>query len=171
MEPLVIVLRLVHVVCGVLWVGMALFNTFFLGPALQEAGPAAGKVMEGLQRRRLMTITPLLAVATLLSGVWLFWRASLGFSGAFLRSPVGHTFALGGVAAIAAFVIGMTVARPAMMRAGALAQRLAGAASEGERQAMAAELGRLRARGATSGRLVAALLLVATAAMAVARYL
>src|ERR687891_465683 len=46
-----ILLRLVHVVFGALWVGMVVFTTFFLAPAVQDTGPDGGKVMAALQRR------------------------------------------------------------------------------------------------------------------------
>ena len=76
MDPLVIVLRLIHVVAGALWVGMVTFVTYYLQPALQEAGPEGGKVMAALQRRGIMTVMPILAVATLVSGLWLYLRAN-----------------------------------------------------------------------------------------------
>ena len=53
MDPLVIVLRFVHVVFGALWVGMVAFVTFFLMPALQAAGPEGGKVMAAVEPARL----------------------------------------------------------------------------------------------------------------------
>jgi hypothetical protein len=43
----VLVLRLVHILGGIAWVGFAAFNTYFLIPSLGEAGPAAGPVMGG----------------------------------------------------------------------------------------------------------------------------
>ena len=51
MELLLLVLRLVHVVGGILWVGFAVFVPFYLAPAIAEVGPDGGKVMAALQRR------------------------------------------------------------------------------------------------------------------------
>lgn len=45
MNWLTIVLRLVHVVGGVLWVGFAVFGAFYLVPSIAETGPEGGKVM------------------------------------------------------------------------------------------------------------------------------
>ena len=104
MDPLVIVLRLVHVVCGAVWVGMVTFATFFLQPAVQEVGPDGGKVMGAIQRRGLMTVVPLLAIATLVSGLWLYLRAAGGQHAAYARSPMGMAFGLGGLAAMSASV-------------------------------------------------------------------
>ena len=81
MDPLVIVLRFVHVVFGALWVGMVVFTTFFLMPAIQEVGPDGGKVMAAVQRRGLMTVMPVLAIGALISGIWLYIRAAAGCRG------------------------------------------------------------------------------------------
>ena len=171
MDALLIFLRLVHVVSGVLWVGSMFFTTIFLVPSMQEAGPDGAKVMAGLQKRGMMTVVPILAIATILSGVWLYWRVSNGFDPAFSTSGIGLAFGLGGIAAIIAYAIGITTVRPSMLRAGMLAQQLAQAPQGGEREAQMVEIGRLRARAAAAGRVVLGLLLFATAAMAVARYL
>jgi hypothetical protein len=170
-DPLIIVLRLVHVVAGALWVGMAAFATFYLQPAIQETGPDGGKVMAAIQRRGLMTVMPILAVLALASGLWLYMRAAGSQHGAFARSGPGMAFGLGGLAAIAAWLTGMFVMRPAMMKAMSLAQSLGPSASPDERQRLGAEAQRLRARAAVAGKAVTHLLFFALAAMAVARYL
>lgn len=170
-DPLVIVLRLIHIVFGALWVGMVGFAAFFLQPAVQEVGPDGGKVMAAIQRRGLLTVMPVLAVGTLISGLWLYMRAAAGQHAAYAQSPVGMAFGLGGVAAIVGWVIGMTVLRPSMLKAMALAQSLGPSTAPDERQRVAAEAQRLRERAASAGRTTAWLLLFAVAAMAVARYL
>jgi hypothetical protein len=165
-DPLVIVLRLIHVVAGAIWVGMAAFATYYLQPAVQEVGPDGGKVMAALQRRGVMTIMPILAVATLLSGLWLYLRGGAGFA----RTGPGMVFGFGGVAAIAAWLTGMFVVRPAMMKSMALAQSLGSSATPEERERNGAEAQRLRARAAVAGKAMTHLLFLAVAAMAVARY-
>lgn len=171
MNLLVVTLRFFHIVLGTLWVGMAVFVAVFLTPALREAGAAAGPVMAALQRRRLMTVLPLLALGTMISGGWLYWRDSDGFDRSFVTSRFGLALGIGGLIAIAAYAVGMEVTRPAMLRAGALTGKLAAAESESERTAIMTELNRLRARGAMGANVVAILLLIAAALMAVARYL
>jgi hypothetical protein len=167
---LVVTLRLVHVVLGVLWVGAVVFTAVYLTPAVREAGPDGAKVMGALQRRGVLTVLPILAIATLLSGIWLYWRDSAGFEVWFITSPGGFAYGVGGVVSIVAYAIGIAVMRPAMLRATTLAQAGSGN-SPAEQEQRAAEIQRLRARGAAAGRWVAALLVVAVAAMAVARYL
>ena len=73
MSTELVVLRLVHILGGIFWLGSGLFTTFFLIPALGRAGPAAaGPVMGALQQRRLFTVLPVVALLTILSGVRLF---------------------------------------------------------------------------------------------------
>lgn len=160
--------RVIHIVCGVLWVGTMVFNAVYLGPALAEAGPDAAKVMASLMRRKLFVIMPLIAALTLLSGFWLYWTM-VGFEPAFMGTGRGITYGVGAIAALTAFGIGLTVVRPAMMRAMAISATMADK-SEAERPSLMATANELRMRGARGGQFVAILLLFATVAMAVGRY-
>ena len=170
MDYALVLFRLLHILGGVIWVGMVFFTVIFLGPAVQDAGPEGGKVMGALQKRGVMNVIPAVALATVLSGLWLYWRASLGFDPAWVHSRLGMTLSLGGFAAIVAYVIGLTVMRPSMLAAMRIMQSLGGAA-EAERAQGMAEAQRLRTRGRKAGLAVLWLLLLSTAAMAVARYL
>src|SRR5439155_17869621 len=87
-----------------------------------------------------------------------------------LKTPMGLAFGLGGLAALLAFVVGIGLARPFMMRSMKLAEQMK-TASPADRNSIMAEMQKLGARGAVVNRLVMALLLFALAAMAVARYL
>ena len=89
----------------------------------------------------------------------------------FGRSPTGMAFGLGGLAALVAWLLGVAVLRPAMMKAMALGQSLGPSTGAEERQRVMGEVQRLRARSASAGRATAYLLFFALAAMAVARYL
>lgn len=166
---ILLIMRLLHVFSGVFWAGAMLFTARFLLPAIQDAGPDGAKVGAALAKRGFMTVMPIVALITILSGMWLYWHLSVGFQTEFMRSGMGITLSIGALCAIIAFVIGMVFARPAMMRATALAQSAA-QASPGERDGMLAQAQALRARSNAATRLVALLLGLAVAAMAVARY-
>ena len=116
MSAEILVLRVVHVLGGVFWLGSGLFTSFFLMPAFAGSGPAAGAVMAGLQRRRLFTVLPIVAVLTILSGLRLMWIASRGFSPVYFESGMGLTLAVSGALAIVGgvliFVIGVTKPAP-----------------------------------------------------------
>jgi uncharacterized membrane protein len=170
MNAELLVLRLLHVVGGIAWVGFAAFNTWFLGPALGMAGPAGGAVMVGLQKRKLFMLLPIIALVTILSGVRLLMITSTGFSASYFATRSGLTYAAGGAAAIVGFLIALLLTRPKMAR---VAELMAGrAAADADRQrAIDAEAGTLRAGAASSGLLSTVILLLSAAAMAVARYL
>jgi hypothetical protein len=170
MEPIMLALRWIHVVAGCLWVGIAVFVAFVLGPAIDDAGPGAASIMPALRRRGLMTLLPLLALATILSGMGLFWLVGGGDLQGFLASANGLALGLGGLAALVAFLIGILVMRPSMMGAVSIFQSLASATAEEQAGRLAAAT-ELRKRGARAMRYIGILLLLSTTAMAVARYL
>ena len=167
----VIVLRIVHIFCGIFWVGGLMFQAYFLMPVLATVGPAAGAVMGGLVQRKLPTIMPILAILTLLSGLRLLMIASVNFSAAYFSSPIGRTFSISGGLAILGFVMGMAMVRPAMMKAAALGQQLAGAPDDATRSRLSAEMAEIRKRGMVGNVIVLVMLLVAVLGMAVARYM
>jgi uncharacterized membrane protein len=170
MDILQILLRIIHIVGGVFWVGATIFTAAFLLPALREAGPDGAKVMEGVARRKFMEIMPLVAILTMLSGLWMFYRASGGFNAGYFASRAGMGYSTGGALAIIAFLIGMTVVRPSMVKVTELARTAAQAPAEEKGRIMGA-IGPLRARANKAGNIVATLLVFAAVAMAVARYL
>ncbi len=169
MDAGMITARLIHVVAGVFWVGAMLFVAAFLVPAIRDTGPDGGKVMAAVAKRGFMHVMPVVAILTILSGIYLYWRVSAGFDYDYLKSGPGHAYAMGGIVAIIAFILGITVTRPAMTKSMALAQSVASAAPE-EREAIMAKAQALRTRGARVGTVIAWLLGLATLAMAIGRY-
>ena len=163
-------MRVVHVVAGAFWVGAVTLLAFVILPAVMALGPAGGSFLEQVTRvRKLPIILNLATVLTILSGVGLYWRDSGGFSAAWIRTGTGMTFGLGGILGIVIAIIGAAVNAPAGIRLGALAGEIR-ASGGPPTAAQQAEMVRLqnRLRGASVA--AAVLLLVATALMAVARY-
>jgi uncharacterized membrane protein len=171
MNWFMVVLRLIHIGAGVFWAGGAIVVARFLIPAVQDAGPEGGKVVQALQKRGLMTALPVAAVVSMLAGLILYWRVSGTYAAEFSRTPTGIALGVGAAAAIIAFVIGISVMRPSTMKAGALAQAVSQLPDAAARDARQAEIQRLRARAASAANWVAWLLVISVAAMAVARYL
>jgi hypothetical protein len=167
---LILVLRLIHIVCGVFWAGTIFFFVSYLEPAVRSTGPDGAKVMMQLFSRRYLTVLPMIAALAILSGLWLIWITSGGFSSTWFKSPLGRGISLGAAAALVAFVIGVAVMRPAAMRLWAIAREMPQAQDEGRRAALMAEAGTLRDKARTSARVVAVFLFIAVAGMATARY-
>ena len=167
----IIVLRLVHVVGGILWVGAAVFNMLFLAPALRASGPAAGPVMAALRQRGLFVFLPVVALLTILSGTRLMMIVSAGFDASWFQSTRGSVYAWSGLISIVAFVLGISVTRPLANKIGALAGQLAQAKDDAARAALGARLASAQKWMALTGFALTAMLLASAAGMAVARYL
>ena len=168
---LVLVLRLFHIGAGVFWVGGVLMFARFIFPAARALGPAAGPMMDQLTRVRKLPRALLGAgIVTSLSGLALYWHDSLGFQGPWMSSVTGMTLGTGGLLAIVALVIGMTVNSPTAQRLGALSAAIQ-AQSAPPSPEQSAQMQRLHERLGTALQIVTVLLVVATAAMALARYL
>jgi uncharacterized membrane protein len=165
-----VVLRLIHILSGVFWVGGILFLARFLFPTATALGPAAGPVMDHLNRvLRLPQILLGAGLITVLSGFTLYWRDSKAAGPAWMGSPTGMVFGTGAVFAILAIVIGLTVNMPTAKRLGELMASIQASGSPPSPEQRGA-LQALQARLGSAIRAVATLLVLATAAMAVARY-
>ncbi|MEX1184566.1 MAG: hypothetical protein WEF86_15255 [Gemmatimonadota bacterium] len=164
------VLRLIHVIGGMLWVGSGVFTAVYMVPALTEAGPAAGLVMSSLKRRHMFVVLPSIALLTVLSGLRLMWITSAGFSSAYFATGTGITFGIGGAAAIVAFLLGVFVGRPAGARIAQLGETLRAGGDPEQQTTLRAELQRVQRRSARTLRAAMFLLIIAAASMAVARY-
>lgn len=165
-----IVLRLLHVLGGIFWVGGGLYSTLFIVPALAKAGPATGPIMAELMRRKLFTVLPVVALLTMLSGLRLLWIVSGGFTGDYFGTASGLTYAIAGGASIVGFLAAMFFARPAGVRLGALMPTLAALTGEAKTKAEA-EAAALRVTNARWTAVAMGLLAVSAVGMAVARYL
>jgi len=163
-------LRLLHIFSGVFWVGGVLLFARFIFPAARALGPAAGPVMNHLtQVQKLPSALLGAGVVNILTGLLLFWRDSGGFQGPWMATATGMTFGTGGLLAIIAIGIGMSVNSPTAKQIGALAgaiQAKGGPPSPDQ----AAEMQRLQNRLGKALQVVSILLVLATAAMALARY-
>jgi uncharacterized membrane protein len=73
MDIVLIVLRLIHIVAGVIWVGGGILMAVVIGPALAKMGDDGSKFMRALTADRRFTILfPAAAVTTTVAGLLLF---------------------------------------------------------------------------------------------------
>jgi len=168
---MMVVLRFLHVVLGVYWAGALLFTALYLEPSARDAGPAGGQVMGRLVARGHMTVLPVVALITILTGVELMRRVSGGFDPAWMGSRLGVALSLGGLTAIVGFVIGVAIMRPTMLRVMALSEAAMQTPEGPARDQQLAVVQSLRRRGTLALRVVAVLLFVTVTTMAVARHL
>lgn len=171
MNTIQVIARIVHIGFGVFWAGAIFFVVFLLTPAIREAGPDGARVMQALGKRKFMTILPVTAFLTILSGAYLYWRISGELGHAWMQTAYGTTLTIGALSAIVGFVIGLFIMRPAALGAGALGARIATVTDAAERESITREIGWLKSRSRKSSIWVAVCLLVAVVTMAAARYL
>jgi hypothetical protein len=171
MNGLVLLLRLVHIVLGVLWVGGAAMLTWFILPAAGLSGPGGDQFTQALiTRTKLLKYMPSMGGLTVLAGFALFWRDMSVTGAAFAQSRAGMAFSIGGLAGLIGLIAGgIMMARPAKAigAIGAAVAQSGGQPSAEQARSMAA----LQARMKTGASITLTLLLIATAAMSIARYL
>ena len=166
-QLLLLSLRIIHIGAGLFWVGAVLVVGLFVLPAARSAGSSGQQVLvDIMMNRRLATYIPVAAVLATIAGLILFWRNESLSGGVWSRSPMGLGMSVGAAASILASVVGMGVSGPAAKKL-ALAGRPGGGAPtmSGEERAS------LQKRAAVGSLWSMILLIVATLAMAIARYL
>jgi hypothetical protein len=168
---MMILLRLLHILTGITWVGAMVFMTFFLIPVFRVSPPAlAGQVMQGLAKRRYMQLMPLIALVTMLSGIWMIWITSGGNLGMYMQTRSGHSFATAGGLAILAFALGIVFGRPTGIKAAAIGARLATVTDPVEKAKLVDEMTVLQKKTGMISVGVTILLIIAAGGMAIARY-
>jgi len=168
------IVRLVHILAGIFWVGATLTLSAFLLPAARAVGPSGGAVMTQLMgRQRLQFWINVGMALTILAGFALFGIDSKASGGGFGRSAMGITLSIGALLAIVAAGVHGAMAQPAARKLGAIAQRMeesqrAGAAPPAD---LAAEAVPLRQKFSRAQAIMSWLLVLSATTMAIARYL
>jgi hypothetical protein len=170
MHLIMLLLRLIHVMSGVLWVGGTVLIALFIEPIVHVLGPAGGRLMAELGKRRFHIYMLVVALLSILSGITLFGIDSAWFTSPWMRTPQSTALQLGGGIAIVAFVLGGAFTRPAVERLGVIMPKKDALPAGTERDALQAECDRLSRRLTVVGRWVATLLVLTAAIMATARY-
>ena len=169
-RTITLLLRLVHILAGIFWVGTIFLIAGFLLPTARATGREGGRFMQHLMlQRRLPVFLAVAMLLTVLSGFTMYGQLVAATNGAWASTPPAMAYGAGGVAAVLGALVGALVSGRAARRMAALGQ---GAAQKGGPSAEEqAEIGRLQGRMALGSRLVAGLLAFSAGTMAVARYL
>src|ERR1700742_1258724 len=110
MYALVLLLRFTHVLSAVLWVGGIALLTLFVLPAIAMAGSVGGQFMQiAVQKTRMVKYLPAVGGLTVLSGILLYGLDSRLSGGAFAKSTMGITLAIGGLFGLVALIVGGTM--------------------------------------------------------------
>jgi uncharacterized membrane protein len=170
-DKLFLVLRLVHVLTATLWVGAAVLIAFSIAPAMRATGEAGTTVLRYLTRnQRLPYVLLVIGAVAIASGAVLFWMLGRANPGAWLHSPSGQTFLMGGCAALVAGVIGAGINIPTANRLGKVAAAVRASGSPPS-ATQTDDIRRLGARLRMGTLAAAGLLIAATLLMGAARYM
>lgn len=165
MNALIIVLRLIHIIGGVFWVGTALLMTFFITPSIQATAEAGQKFLGHLLTKTLLgQVHGLSAVLTVLAGASLYWIDSQGFTSDWMTSGAGLGFGIGGLFGLLGVIT--SIIHALNLRALATAAQVQGEPTPEQMDKIQAAQKRL----SVVGRVDAAVLILALIFMATARY-
>ena len=154
MNTLFILLRLIHILFGVFWVGTTLFFVLFFNPVVRAAGSAGGAVMGRLSTTRFSTLMAISAFLTVAAGTIMYAIDSNGFQWNWISSPTGISLTIGSLAGIAAFLEGLMLQKPAIARLSAIHKEIQEAGGQPsaeelqEMQSLQKKLGKVSLRGA-----------------------
>lgn len=167
---LFLVLRIVHVLLAALWLGSTALVVLFVFPAGREAGAAAAPMMRAIGRRGLNRYMGALGGVTVLTGIYLFWRFTGGFSPDLSASRGAMVFGTGGIAGILSVIIGGAVAGRNAGRMEELSEKAVSLPDGAERAALITQSAAARDRALTGARIVLVLQIIALACMAIGHY-
>lgn len=112
-----IVLRFVHVVASVCWAGGGFIFFLFVEPTAKAMAPMGMQFVQYMTvKRRFSTFMVVSSTLTVLTGALLLWQDASGQWLAWIQTGPGLGFALGSVAGIAVYFVGMFAVNPRAIR-------------------------------------------------------
>ena len=172
-DGLMVVLRLVHILAGVLWVGSVFLFVMFVQPSAAAIAPAGAAFMaELLGKRRLVDRIIAIGTTAVVAGLLMYWKDwhDVGTFGDWIGSRFGLALTVGALASTLALVIGITVTRPSVQRLLGLGREVAASGGPPAPE-VASEIGTIQGRLRTYARVSLSFLIVAVLLMSTARYL
>ena len=101
---MITILRLLHIVGGLVWVGAAIVMSFYIEPALEKAGADGSRILRRLFRETSFPrLIPLSALVTTIAGLLLYGMLSYHEA---MSSSMGIVLTLGALFGLLAFAHG-----------------------------------------------------------------
>lgn len=164
-----IILRLLHIVCGVFWAGATIYLAAFITPAVKKLGPDGGKFMQQLAKtNKLPVVMTIAATINVLAGILLLWKLSDGFQYEWMTNKHGLVLNAGALLAIIAYLEGLLITRPTILKINKLGAQLAGGPPTPEQTQL---LNSYRQKVFKANNVVAVLLAVTIVCMSLIRYI
>lgn len=166
-----IFLRLLHIVCAVIWTGGMIYQAVFVIPAAKTLGSDGTKFIHRLSNtNKLPVIMAVSGTLTIITGILLMKRLFGGLQLALFNSTHGALILIGALLALIGFVTGLSVMVPAARRMSAIVQTVAAAGSQ-PNPGQVAELQKLRNRSFAATNFVAMMLFSSLVLMSMLKYL
>lgn len=170
MHTLLLVLRVIHILCGTFWAGTTIFLVVFCEPTANALGPDGGKFMRHLTGNTLFPVAmSATGSLTVLAGLALFFVSS-GSSLSWFTSVHGLVLASAAALGIVAAVIGAGVLKGTLKKLEALAGQINATQAQPSAQ-QEKQLFALKQRFSRFARINAVLLTTCVIGMSIARYL
>ncbi len=160
-----VVLRILHIVAGVSWVGTAVFMSVVLEPILRGAGPDVMKVIGPKLAPRMTAFLHSVALTTIVAGLILIWRTTGRGYDQLFSNAWGWAIGIGMITAIVGYGFGATSGM-AMMKVLKISNGLQGPPPP----ETIARINALRDRNRNFLRIATILVIIGVGAMASARY-
>ena len=107
MNLYLIVLRLIHVVAGIVWGGGSLLMEFFIGRTILATGESGKEFSRYLMTKlRMHVFMTVMALSTVIAGALLYWHDSNGLTSGWMKGGAGIGFTVGALFGLVAFISG-----------------------------------------------------------------
>lgn len=166
-DPLLAVLRAIHVLGAVIWAGgtivLAAFHEYVIDP-----GDPERTIQRMAEYDRMSNMVGASGIVGILAGLWLYWIVSGGLNPNWVTSRYGLTITIGAVAALAGFAVAVPMVAMTNERAKELYDELQAGRALSEDDAATIE--NLYNRLRKGERWMSVLLMIAVLAMGIAQY-
>ena len=165
-----ILLRFIHVVASVCWAGGSFIIFLFVEPTAKSLAPMGMQFVQHMaDKRRFNMFMVINSTLTVLSGALLLWQDASGQWLAWVQTGPGLGFALGSLAGIVVYFVGMLGVSPRAMKLAKLGEEIQKAGGP-PTPAQAAELQKLDKEMSMFSKIDFWLVALSLALMATARY-
>jgi hypothetical protein len=170
MNLFMVILRFLHIIGGIFWVGVGWYFTIFFLPRVKAFGQEQGRIMQTMSAPPFPTYMTIASTSVVLSGVLMYWYTSARFNAAWISTPSGIVLTIASLLGIFSFLEGFFVSRPASERMAELGRQAATAGGPPS-PAMIQEMQMLAAKLERAVHRTAYVLLLTVIGMATFRYL
>lgn len=163
-----IILRVIHVLAGIVWVGGTIFMWWFVTPTVRRLGPQGGAFMRSLLLESpYPLVIGVVNLLTVIAGILMYFQTSGNFSSDWMGTPQGIVLSIGAVAGLVAAAQGFIIIFPVVRKIQALMRQMEGPPSPEQ----AAMMGGYQASMARNTNIILILMLISVVCMESFRYI